>query len=30
MGVHPVNNEGKPPAGTHDLSFYCDDKGHGG
>src|SRR5713226_5998989 len=25
MGVHPVNNEGKPPAGTHDLSFYCDD-----
>ena len=30
MGVHPVDNEGKPPAGTHDLSFYCDDKGHGG
>jgi hypothetical protein len=25
MGVHPIDNEGKPAAGTHDLSFYCDD-----
>jgi catechol 2,3-dioxygenase-like lactoylglutathione lyase family enzyme len=23
MGVHPT--EGKPPSGTHDISFYCDD-----
>lgn len=23
LGVHPV--EGEPPAGTHDVSFYCDD-----
>jgi len=23
MGCHPT--EGKPPSGTHDISFYCDD-----
>ena len=23
MGVHPT--EGKPPTGTHSISFYCDD-----
>jgi catechol 2,3-dioxygenase-like lactoylglutathione lyase family enzyme len=23
MGVHPT--EAKPPSGTHDISFYCDD-----
>jgi hypothetical protein len=23
LGVHPT--EGDPPAGTHDVSFYCDD-----
>ena len=25
LGVHPIDNEGKTSAGTHDLSFYCDD-----
>ena len=25
MGFHPVDHEGAPPSGTHDLSFYCDD-----
>lgn len=27
MGVHPSDPEGKhgAPAGTHDISFYCDD-----
>ncbi|REJ76145.1 MAG: hypothetical protein DWQ47_11045 [Acidobacteria bacterium] len=27
MGVHPSDPEGKhgAPAGTHDVSFYCDD-----
>src|SRR5213593_244344 len=25
VGVHPIDNDGKSPAGTHDLSFYCDD-----
>jgi hypothetical protein len=25
LGVHPVDESGKPPSGTHDLSFYCDD-----
>jgi predicted enzyme related to lactoylglutathione lyase len=26
IGVHPVDSKGGgPPAGTHDLSFYCDD-----
>jgi hypothetical protein len=25
LGVHPVDESGKPPSGTHDVSFYCDD-----
>ena len=27
MGVHPVDSNGEhgAPAGTHDISFYCDD-----
>ena len=25
LGVHPTDASGKPPSGTHDLSFYCDD-----
>jgi hypothetical protein len=25
LGVHPIGSEGQPPAGTHNLSFYCDD-----
>ena len=25
IGVHPLDEEGRPPAGTHDVSFYCDD-----
>ena len=26
IGVHPVDGKGGgPPAGTHDVSFYCDD-----
>jgi hypothetical protein len=25
IGVHPVDESGQPPAGTHDVSFYCDD-----
>jgi hypothetical protein len=25
IGVHPVNEKGEPPSGTHDVSFYCDD-----
>jgi predicted enzyme related to lactoylglutathione lyase len=25
LGVHPLDESGKPPNGTHDLSFYCDD-----
>ncbi|MEC7520902.1 MAG: VOC family protein [Myxococcota bacterium] len=25
MGVHPVDHEGAPPSGTHDVSFICDD-----
>src|SRR2546426_12399595 len=24
LGVHPIDNEGKTAAGTHDLTFYCD------
>ncbi len=24
-GGHPVDSRGKPPAGTYDLLFYCDD-----
>lgn len=25
MGVHPTGFTGSPPAGTHAISFYCDD-----
>ena len=25
IGVHPLDESGKPPSGTHDISFYCDD-----
>jgi catechol 2,3-dioxygenase-like lactoylglutathione lyase family enzyme len=25
MGVHPVEEGHGPPAGAHDISFYCDD-----
>jgi hypothetical protein len=25
VGVHPIDDEGQPPAGTHDVSFFCDD-----
>jgi catechol 2,3-dioxygenase-like lactoylglutathione lyase family enzyme len=25
VGVHPIGENGKPPANTHDVSFYCDD-----
>jgi predicted enzyme related to lactoylglutathione lyase len=25
LGVHPLDESGNPPSGTHDLSFYCDD-----
>jgi predicted enzyme related to lactoylglutathione lyase len=25
LGVHPIDESGKPPSGTHDVSFYCDD-----
>lgn len=25
LGVHPTGFEGSPPAGTHDVSFVCDD-----
>ncbi|HYX90292.1 MAG TPA: VOC family protein [Myxococcaceae bacterium] len=25
LGVHPVDESGQPPPGTHDVSFYCDD-----
>jgi hypothetical protein len=25
LGVHPLDESGKPPSGTHDISFYCDD-----
>lgn len=25
MGVHPAEAGAGPPAGTHDISFYCDD-----
>lgn len=25
IGCHPVDHEGSPPSGTHDISFYCDD-----
>lgn len=25
MGFHPLDDSGKPPSGTHEISFYCDD-----
>jgi hypothetical protein len=25
LGVHPLDESGQPPSGTHQLSFYCDD-----
>ena len=25
LGVHPTDESGQRPSGTHDLSFYCDD-----
>jgi len=25
IGVHPIDENGQPPSGTHDVSFYCDD-----
>ena len=25
VGCHPVDESGRPPSGTHDVSFYCDD-----
>ena len=25
VGVHPLDENGQPPANTHDVSFYCDD-----
>lgn len=25
IGVHPLDEKGQPPSGTHDVSFYCDD-----
>lgn len=25
LGVHPLDENGQPPSGTHDVSFYCDD-----
>jgi catechol 2,3-dioxygenase-like lactoylglutathione lyase family enzyme len=25
LGVHPVDPQGGPPVGTHNISFYCDD-----
>ncbi len=25
LGVHPVDESGEPPAGTHQLSLFCDD-----
>src|SRR5262245_46693040 len=25
VGVHPVDESGQPPSGTHDVSFFCDD-----
>jgi len=25
IGVHPIDEKGQPPSGTHDVSFYCDD-----
>ncbi len=25
VGVHPIDESGQPPSGTHNVSFYCDD-----
>jgi catechol 2,3-dioxygenase-like lactoylglutathione lyase family enzyme len=25
LGCHPVDDAGRPPTGTHDISFTCDD-----
>jgi predicted enzyme related to lactoylglutathione lyase len=25
LGVHPLDEQGKPEPNTHDVSFYCDD-----
>ncbi len=25
MGFHPIDSSDKPPSGTHEISFYCDD-----
>jgi predicted enzyme related to lactoylglutathione lyase len=25
IGVHPTDESGSPPSGSHDVSFYCDD-----
>ncbi len=25
FGFHPIDESGKPPSGTHDISFYCND-----
>ncbi len=25
LGVHPIDESGDPPAGTHQVSLYCDD-----
>jgi predicted enzyme related to lactoylglutathione lyase len=25
LGVHPLDESGKPAPNTHDISFYCDD-----
>ncbi len=25
VGVHPIEESGDPPSGTHNVSFYCDD-----
>jgi hypothetical protein len=25
LGIHPTDESGQPPPGTHDVSFYCDD-----
>lgn len=25
LGVHPIDEAGEPPAGTHEISLYCDD-----
>ncbi|MFQ5552327.1 MAG: VOC family protein [Thermoplasmata archaeon] len=25
VGIHPLHESGGPPAGTHSVSFYCDD-----